>query len=160
MSSADEPYFSWTARQVVMTRDLVPATGVRVREGCVRGTPPRIVLDCRLTVGRRAARLVSFGSDDSEYTALIVGDVCGRKAIPIRAIDEEEGLLIAGTRCRCNAEILVAIPSDASGERMGPRPHRVLEHQLCSGGPIRDLVRSTGAVSVLVDWDATPTSAA
>ncbi len=160
MSSADEPYFSWTARQVVMTRDIEPAKDARIRESHVPGTPPRIVLDCRLTVGRRAARLVSFGSDDTEYTALIVGDVSGRTAIPIRAIDEEEGLLIAGTRCRCNAEILVAIPSDASSEWMNSRPHRVLEHQLCSGGPIRDLVRSTGAVSVLVDWEASPTPAA
>jgi hypothetical protein len=57
-----------------------------------------------------------------------------------------------------SAEILIASTVGAADQAVGGR--RVVDTQLCVGGPVRDLLTLSGVFSVIVEWCDTSASAA
>jgi hypothetical protein len=91
-----------------------------------------LAFDTTLTVGARRARLITWVDGDGDYAALSVGDVSGAHDVPVRAVDEEV-LLIEGSHSVLATETLITTPVGAAGRR-------VVDSQLCIGGPVRDML--------------------
>ncbi|MGW5152856.1 hypothetical protein [Rhodococcus koreensis] len=151
MNTAGEPFFSWTARRVTLPRTLVSvvsAGGDRAGEGY-----SGITLDVTVPLAARTGRLLAYRDADwdTELVVLMVGDVIGADDVPVRVVDEET-ILIEGQHSTQPAEILVAatIIRDGCGTRRLSR--RDVDHQLCTGGPVRDAIALSGAVSVDSEW--------
>ena len=72
--------------------------------------------------------------------------------MPVRAVDEEV-LLTEGSHSLLLAEILITTPVGAAGGR-------VVDTQLCIGGPVRDMLTLSGVFSVIVEWCHASASAA
>gem|GEM_PF-4523554 len=73
--------------------------------------------------------------------------------MPVRAVDEEV-LLTEGSHSLLLAEILITTPVGAAGGR-------VVDTQLCIGGPVRDMLMSCGVFSAIVERrDASAAAAA
>ena len=142
MGEQEEAFFSWTARRVV----LAPLDAE---------VPDRCVLDVRMMLGDRDARLITRvdPTDDLDYTALFVGRVAGTHDVPIRVV-EDETLLLVGSHSSSPAEILVCagdVP-DLGGHLTASQVDRDLHR----GGPVSELVRMSRAASVLLDWCDSP----
>ncbi|MDV6247451.1 hypothetical protein [Rhodococcus opacus] len=151
MNTASEPFFSWTARRVVLPRTLV---SVASSGGDGAGKEhDGITLDVTVPLGARTGRLLAYRDADcgTELVVLMVGDVIGADDVPVRVVDEET-VLIEGQHSTESAEILVAATMirDGWGTRRLSR-HNV-DHQLCTGGPVRDAIALSGAVSVDSEW--------
>jgi hypothetical protein len=67
-------------------------------------------------------------------------------------------LLIEGSRSVLPAEILITTRVGAAGQAVGGR--RVVDTQLCIGGPVRDMLTLSGVFSVIVEWCHASASAA
>lgn len=150
MNSAGEPFFSWTSRRVVLPRTLTlinPST-----DGCAPGRS-RVSIDVLLPLGAHQGRLLAYRAADceTEYVALMVGQIVGSEDIPVRVVDEES-LLIEGSRSTLAAEILIGARAVGSGLGVRPLNQHDVDSQLCMGGPIRDMLGLSGAVSVASEW--------
>ncbi|MDV6286672.1 hypothetical protein [Rhodococcus jostii] len=151
MNTAGEPFFSWTARRVTLPRTLVSVVSAG---GDGAGEKySGITLDVTVPLAARTGRLLACRDAewDTELVVLMVGDVIGADDVPVRVVDEE-AVLIEGQHSTQPAEILVAttIIRDGCGTRRLSR--RDVDHQLCTGGPVRDAIALSGAVSVDSEW--------
>jgi hypothetical protein len=150
MTADSEPFFSWTSRRVVVACSLRSRSKmIDPRRDC-GDERTDVVLDVRIQLGVRGARLLGFCACETDYVALLVGDVVGARDVPIHVIDEEQ-LLIVGSRSTLPAEILVGIPADPCAVGASGRPGKILVRQVCMGGPIRDVLALSGVHSVIVD---------
>ncbi|KXF51986.1 hypothetical protein AXA44_47945 [Rhodococcus sp. SC4] len=111
-----------------------------------------LTMDALLVFDTGRGRLLAYhdADDDTEYVALLVGDVSGSCDVPVRAVGEER-LLVEGGRSTLSAEILVG----ASDDHDSVAEQHELDRQLCLGGPLRSMLAYSGALSVTVDWCAT-----
>ncbi|MFD9665810.1 hypothetical protein ACFWAY_29995 [Rhodococcus sp. NPDC059968] len=156
MNTVEHSFFGWNSRRVVLER---PCHATPEPQGAADAPDLGIGLDVSLTIGARRARLITLVDHDADdYVALVIGDVPGGHDVPVRPV-EEEMLLIEGSRSDLPAEILIAVPAATIGRAVSGR--RTMDSQLCMGGPVRDIVLLTGAISVTFEWcDATTTGAA
>ncbi|MGX7725111.1 hypothetical protein [Rhodococcus sp. 5G237] len=136
-TTSSEPFFSWTSRRI----DLSAAADARAV------TPE---LDESLRCGSRKARLLAIRDSESEtdYVALLVGDVSGHSDVTVREVDEER-LLVEASRPSTEPEILLGVAS--APEPGHPGPHHV-DREVFVDGPVRSLIIRSGARSVVVDW--------
>ena len=136
-TTSSEPFFSWTSRRI----DLSAAADARTM------TPE---LDESLRCGSRKARLLAIRDSESEtdYVALLVGDVSGHSDVTVREVDEER-LLVEASRPSTEPEILLGVAS--APEPGHPGPHHV-DREVFVDGPVRSLIIRSGARSVVVDW--------
>ncbi|MBF6148399.1 hypothetical protein FHY52_06270 [Nocardia nova] len=121
-----------------------------------------ITLDVTVPLGNRTGRLLAYhdADGDTEIVVLMVGRVVGADDVSVRVVDEE-AILLAGERSTAPAELLVGatIIRDRRGARRLSR--RDVDNQLCAGGPVRDAIALSGAVSVNSQWcETTATYAA
>jgi hypothetical protein len=138
MTARPEPFFSWTARRVVLDR-------LRESESAV------LVLDELVPLETGTARLIATRDADTDvdYLALIVGDVADGHDIAVRGVDEE-ALLIEGSRSDSSPEILIGLT--ATPAVCGCPSERHLHSEFCLQGPVRAMIASVGVKSVVVDW--------
>ncbi|WP_277371656.1 hypothetical protein [Rhodococcus rhodochrous] len=136
-TTSSEPFFSWTSRRI----DLSGAADARTV------TPE---LDESLRCGSRKARLLAIRDSESEtdYVALLVGDVSGHSDVTVREVAEER-LLVEASRPSTEPEILLGVAS--APEPGHPGPHHV-DREVFVDGPVRSLIIRSGARSVVVDW--------
>ncbi|WP_229580622.1 hypothetical protein [Rhodococcus rhodochrous] len=136
-TTSSEPFFSWTSRRI----DLSAAADARTV------TPE---LDESLRCGSRKARLLAIRDSESEtdYVALLVGDVSGHSDVTVREVDEER-LLVEASRPSTEPEILLGVATAPEPGR--PGPHHV-DREVFVDGPVRSLIIRSGARSVVVDW--------
>lgn len=151
MNTAGEPFFSWTARRVMLPRTLVsvaPAGGNPAGKG-----RSGITLDVTVPLGKLTGRLLAYRDTDwdTEIVVLMVGHVLGADDVPVRVVDEET-ILLEGERSIPPAEILVAATTIRDGWGTRRLARRDVDHQLCTGGPVRDAIALSGAVSVDSQW--------
>lgn len=146
MDVMEESFFGWNVRRVVLR------AGRRSPKDTVDVAVPPPDLDMSLTIGSRRARLITFVDHGDDYVVLVVGDASGRHDVPVRAVDAET-LLIRGSQSRQAVEILVVLPSTLADDTTVAQ--RDLDGQLCAGGPIREMLAATGAMSVTVEWCGT-----
>lgn len=152
-----EGFFSWTARRVTLVQ---PRSAAAASAGPMR-TLRGVVDDIRVLLGSgNSGRLISHRTTDCDmqYLVLVIGKVPGVQDVPIRVVDEEV-LLVEGSRSTGAPEILVADPTNGASDSAGRRARAEVNRQLCCGGPLRELVTMSGAVSVDVEW-CTPYRAA
>ncbi|MCD2099381.1 hypothetical protein [Rhodococcus rhodochrous] len=133
-TTSSEPFFSWTSRRI----DLSAAADART-------VAPE--LDESLRCGSRKARLLAIRDSESEtdYVALLVGDVSGHSDVTVREVDEER-LLVEGSRPSTEPEILLGITPEPGYSG----PHHV-DREVFVDGPVRSLIIRSGARSVVVD---------
>nr|WP_257016090.1 hypothetical protein [Rhodococcus sp. ACS1] len=106
-----------------------------------------------LTLGSRSGRLLAYHDADwdTDYVVLMIGQIIDAQDVPIRVVDEET-LLLEGGRCTRAAEILIAASPIGAGLGARRVDRRIVDSQLCTGGPIRDMLGLSGAVSVESQW--------
>ncbi|MBS9372199.1 hypothetical protein GON09_001163 [Rhodococcus sp. B50] len=107
-------------------------------------------LDESLRCGSREARLLAIRDSESEtdYVALLVGDVSGGSDVAVREVDEER-LLVEASRPSTEPEILLGVASVLEAGCLGPRH---VDREVFVDGPVRSLILRSGARSVVVDW--------
>ncbi|MEU5844381.1 hypothetical protein [Rhodococcus sp. NPDC047139] len=137
MTTLSEPFFSWTSRRIDLT-----AAG--------DSSAVTTELDESLRCGPRKARLLAVRDPESEtqYVALLVGEVSGSDDVTVREVDEERLLVEAG-RASDEPEILLAV---APGPASGSAVEGDIEREVFVDGPIRSLIIRSGARSIVVDW--------
>ncbi|MGW5151792.1 hypothetical protein [Rhodococcus koreensis] len=151
MNSHSEPLFSWDSRRVVLPRTLAPIADAA--SDSQRRDRTGVTLDVSLTIGQRSGRLLAYHDADwdAEYVVLMIGQILGEEDVPVRVVDEET-LLVEGSRCTRLAEILIAASPIGAGLGTQRVDRRIVDTQLCTGGPIRDMLGLSGAVSVESQW--------
>lgn len=160
MNTHSEPFFSWNSRRVVLPRTLA-----LIASAAGDGPPqdrPGVTLDVSLTLGPRSGRLLAYHDADwdTDYVVLMIGQIIDAQDVPLRVVDEE-ALLVEGGRCTRPAEILIAASPIGAGLGAQRVDRQIVDSQLCTGGPIRDMLGLSGAVSVESQWcPATTTYAA
>ncbi|RYF46479.1 MAG: hypothetical protein EOO27_39320, partial [Comamonadaceae bacterium] len=114
---------------------------------------PGVTLDVSLTLGPRSGRLVAYHDADwdADYVVLMMGQIIDAQDVPVRVVDEET-LLVEGGRCTRPAEILIAASPIGDGLGAQRVDQRIVDSQLCTGGPLRELLGLSGAVSVESQW--------
>lgn len=137
-TTSSEPFFSWTSRRI----DLSAAEDAR-------SMVPE--LDESLRCGSRKARLLAIHDEEgeTEYVALLVGDVSGRSDVTVREVDEER-LLVEASRPSTEPEILLGVASTPGAGHLDA--HHV-DREVFVEGPVRSLIIRSGACSVVVEWD-------
>ncbi|MGW5105976.1 hypothetical protein [Nocardia sp. NPDC004123] len=159
MSTAGEPFFSWTARRVLLPRtvSVAPAGGNPESE-----RRSRITLDVTVPLGKLTGRLLAYRDADwdNEIVVLMVGSVIGADGVSVRVVDQEV-ILLEGERSTAPAEVLVGATTIRDGWGTRRLSHRDVDHQLCTGGQVKDAIALSGAVSVDSQWcETTATYAA
>ncbi|MFE5706247.1 hypothetical protein [Rhodococcus koreensis] len=152
MATSNSAFFSWTARRVRLTGPRLMAVADE-RENVAGSGRSHVTLDMQLSLGADRCRLVACTdpSGEIEYLALFVGDVSGAGDVPVRVVAEETILLRNSFRDQ-SAEIVIADPQGSSTQTDQGLFLRLVDHQMCCGGTIRDLVALSGAMSVTVEW--------
>lgn len=149
--NATDDFFSWTTRRAVIEngRQASATPDLPRTHSDTAGDLPQRDLNIGLVVSGRQCRLITATQGGVDYVVLTIGSVRGRRDVPIRMVDEES-LLVDASRCAADAEILIGIPIDPRTANPEQCRQRMLSSQLCQGGPIRQMLSTTGVYSVLV----------
>ncbi|PND51828.1 MULTISPECIES: hypothetical protein [Rhodococcus] len=147
MNAPAHTFFSWSARRVLLGTGL-QATATQRPDGHLA---IGVVLDERVHLTGRSARLIAYQDcEETNYVAVVIGDVTGAEDVPLHLVDTEQ-ILIRGHHSRLPAEILVGVGTAAG---LGSPTAADVRRQLCLGGPVHQMLALSGARSVVADWYA------
>lgn len=149
MTTCTDVFFSWTLQRVMLPRPSPSVVGATDRRS-------GLSMDHLVQSSNIRGRLLVYhdAADDTDYVALLVGEVLDASDVPMRFVPQES-LLLKGNRSFQPVEILVGVDDTYDSDNQ----MRILVRQLWDRGPIWSLLRHTGARSITVEWHpAAPTA--